>query len=182
MFSDVIDKHVPLKQHRVKKIKQPECLTSEIIDSIKTRDHYKAIGDTDQYKKWRNNVVNLIRKAKKKNYEKLIEEGANQPTTIWKIFSELGAGRQKSDSSSCTNAIKIGEHEIFKPEDMANTFNDFFVNVAETRTVRGSDYSPAIELSEQKEQLVTATGDIEKYSEKQANKVWLNSVDWFSRY
>ena len=131
LFSDVIDKHVPLKQHRVKKIKQPEWLTSEIIDSIKTRDHYKAIGDTDQYKKWRNDVVNLIRKAKKNNYEKLIEEGANQPTTIWKIFSELGAGKQKSDSSSCTNAIKIGEHEIFEPEDMANTFNDFFVNVAE---------------------------------------------------
>ena len=52
----------------------------------------------------------------------------------------------------------------------------------QTRTVRGSDYSPAIELSEQKDKLVTATGDIEKYSEKQANKVWLNSVNWFSRY
>ena len=47
-----------------------------------------------------------------------------------------------------------------------------------TRTVRGSDYSPAIELSEQKDKLVTATGDTEKYSEK----VWLNSVYWFSRY
>ena len=53
---------------------------------------------------------------------------------------------------------------------------------SKTRTVRGSDYSPAIELSEQKDKLVTATGDIEKYSEKQANKVWLNSVYWFSRY
>ena len=51
-----------------------------------------------------------------------------------------------------------------------------------TRTVRGSDYSPAIELSEQKDKLVTATGDTEKYSEKQANKVWLNSIYWFSRY
>ena len=57
---------------------------------------------------------------------------------------------------------------------------DFFLN--KTRTVRGSDYSPAIELSEQKDNLVTATGDTEKYSEKQANKVWLNSVYWFSRY
>ena len=50
----------------------------------------------------------------------------------------------------------------------------------QTRTVRGSDYSPAIELSqqsEQKDKLVTATGDTEKYSEKQANKVWLNSID-----
>ena len=32
-------------------------------------------------------------------------------------------------------------------------------NVKQTRTVRGSDYSPAIELSEQKDKLVTATGD-----------------------
>ena len=35
-----------------------------------------------------------------------------------------------------------------------------------TRTVRGSDYSPAVELSEQKDKLITATGDTEKYSEK----------------
>ena len=55
-------------------------------------------------------------------------------------------------------------------------------NYDRTRTVRGSDYSPDIELSEQKDKLVTATGDTEKYSEKQANKVWLNSVNWFSRY
>ena len=44
-----------------------------------------------------------------------------------------------------------------------------------TRTVRGSDYSPAIELSEQTDKLVTATGDTEKYSEKQANKPERNS-------
>ena len=31
-----------------------------------------------------------------------------------------------------------------------------------TRTVRGSDYSPALELSEQKDKLVTATGETEK--------------------
>ena len=59
---------------------------------------------------------------------------------------------------------------------------EFFFEHFKTRTVRGSDYSPAKELSEQKDKLVTATGDIEKYSEKQANKVWLNSVEWFSRY
>ena len=63
------------------------------------------------------------------------------------------------------------------------SFLDQSVNkTSETRTVRGSDYSPAIELSEQKDKLVTATGDTEKYSKKQANKVLLNSVYWFSRY
>ena len=58
----------------------------------------------------------------------------------------------------------------------------FYEEISKTRTVRGSDYSPAIELSEQKDKLVTASGDTEKYFEKQANKVWLNSVYWFSRY
>ena len=42
--------------------------------------------------------------------------------------------------------------------------------IDETRTVRGTDYSPAIELSEQKDKLVTATEDTEKDSDKQANK------------
>ena len=42
-------------------------------------------------------------------------------------------------------------------------YNDFNYEIGfpePTRTVRGSDYSPAIELSEQKDKLVTATGDI----------------------
>ena len=64
--------------------------------------------------------------------------------------------------------------------DIISTFKFDYQQL--TTTVRGSDYSPAIELSEQKDKLVTATGDTEKYSEKQANKVWLNSVYWFSRY
>ena len=72
--------------------------------------------------------------------------------------------------------------------DMDNFAATFFLQISfhtytvKTRSVRGSDYSPAIELSGQKDKLVTATGDTEKYSKKQANKVWLNSVYWFSRY
>ena len=62
------------------------------------------------------------------------------------------------------------------------SFHTKLVVSEKTRTVRGSDYSPAIELSEQKDKLVTATGDTENYSENQANKVWLNSIYWFLRY
>ena len=46
----------------------------------------------------------------------------------------------------------------------------FLVFKVLTRTVRGSDYSPAIELSEQKDKLVTATGDTEKYFENKPTK------------
>ena len=56
------------------------------------------------------------------------------------------------------------------------SYKSYLTNAIATRTVRGSDYSPAVELSEQKEKLVTAFGDTENYSETQANNVWLNSV------
>ena len=45
-------------------------------------------------------------------------------------------------------------------------WNELFNYLSKTRTVRGSDYSPAIELSEQKDKLRTATGDTKKYSKK----------------
>ena len=75
LFSEVVDKHIPLKQHRVKKVNQPNWLTPEIIDAMKTRDYFKAIGNKIEFKAWRNKVVKLIKQSKKLNYEKLIEEG-----------------------------------------------------------------------------------------------------------
>ena len=65
LFSEVVDKHIPLKQHRVKKVNQPNWLTPEIIDAMKTSDQYKAIGNNFQFKVWRNKVVKLIRQSKK---------------------------------------------------------------------------------------------------------------------
>lgn len=50
LLLEVTDKHVPIKQHRVKRKNQPNWLTSDIIDSIKTRDRYKALGNDSQFK------------------------------------------------------------------------------------------------------------------------------------
>lgn len=131
LFKDAVDKHAPLKQHRVKNINQPDWLTPEIIDSIKIRDRYKSLGNDDQYKIWRNKVIRLIRQSKKAHYQTLIEEGKNQPCTIWKIFSQLGAGKQKSDDSKNVNSIKIGNMKMDNPIDVANAFNNYFVTIAE---------------------------------------------------
>ena len=50
--------------------------------------------------------------SKKTSYENLIEEGNNQPSTILKISSELGAGKQKSNSASNIRSVKLGDQEI----------------------------------------------------------------------
>ena len=131
LYSEAVDKHVPLKQHRVKKVNQPNWLTPDIVDAIKTRDHFKAIGNNTEFKIWRNKVVKLIKQSKKINYERLIEEGKNQPTTIWKMFNELGAGKRRSNSSNNINSLKIGNLETEDPLEISNAFNDFFINIAD---------------------------------------------------
>ena len=58
LFLDIADKHLPLKQHRVKHQQQPKWLTGEIIDAIRTHERYKSINDNEQYTFWRNKVCN----------------------------------------------------------------------------------------------------------------------------
>ena len=72
------------------------------------------------------------------------------------MSENLGSLWYISIAGTCSKAVLKRTHNLcFREEKI-------------TRTVRGSDYSPAKELSEQKGKLVTATGDTEKYSEKQA--------------
>ena len=65
LFLQVVDKHVPLKQHRVKYKTQPQWISPEILDAIKCRDRHKSIGNENEYKLWRNKVIKLIQKSKK---------------------------------------------------------------------------------------------------------------------
>ncbi len=67
LFMDVVSKHAPLKVHRVKNEIQPNWLTTEILDAMKTRDQFKAMGSHAQYKVWRNKITSMIKKAKQ-NY------------------------------------------------------------------------------------------------------------------
>ena len=41
---------MPIKQHIVKRNNQPDWISPEILDTIKTRDRYKSLENTDEYK------------------------------------------------------------------------------------------------------------------------------------
>ena len=41
LFTEILNKHAPVKKQRVKHKYQPEWLTSEILDLIKERNKYK---------------------------------------------------------------------------------------------------------------------------------------------
>ena len=90
LLTEVLDKHAPIKNHRIKRKYQHEWPTSEILDLMKKRNKHKLNGNTDAYKALRNKVPTLIDIAKKETYRNKIEEGKSDPRTIWKLFKEFG--------------------------------------------------------------------------------------------
>ena len=126
LFLQVVDKHVPMKQHRDKHKNQPQWMTPEILDAIKNRDRQKLLGNDNEYKIWRNKVIKLIHSSKKVRYQKLIDNYKAHPGRIYKIFQAVGAGKGLHRQSTVTS-VKVGDTLIEDPTEMANEFNDFFL-------------------------------------------------------
>ena len=130
LFLQVVDANVPIKQHRVKYKNQPQWITPNILDAMKCRDRHKSLGNENEFKYWRNKVTNLIRKAKQEKYQTYIETNKGKPGSIYKLFQEVGAGK------GCRKQSEIGSFHTEEgsytedPSEIANMFNDFFVNAA----------------------------------------------------
>ena len=73
LFLEVVDANVPIKQHRVKRKNQPEWITSDLLDAMKTRDRHKSLGNETEYKHWRNKVTTMIRQSKQEKYQTYIQ-------------------------------------------------------------------------------------------------------------
>ena len=64
-FTKIIDKHLPLVTKRIKRPKQPEWITNNILLAINKRENAKKNKDEHNYKYWRNEVTKLIRVQRK---------------------------------------------------------------------------------------------------------------------
>ena len=99
IFCDIVDKHLPLRKHHVKRKQQPKWLTEDIIDAFKIRDRFKSVNNEEQYKVWRNKVNKMIKISKKRQYSEIINENSNNPASVWKLFKELGASKRNIGKS-----------------------------------------------------------------------------------
>ena len=77
------------------------------------------------YKKLRNQIVAMCKKAKKDYYSNLIAEGCANPNQLWKSIKKL----LPSKNSGSTTMLQddLGTHT--EPIDIANSFNRFFSNI-----------------------------------------------------
>ncbi|MCG8112744.1 MAG: reverse transcriptase domain-containing protein [Candidatus Thiodiazotropha taylori] len=129
LLFEVLNRHAPIKCHRIKRKYQPDWLTPEIMDLMTERNKCKINGNMGAYKCLRNKVSKLIELSKKNTYQSKIEEGKSDPKSIWKIFRELGANRKGNSCESNIN-IKLGEQTITNETELTKLFNEYFVNVA----------------------------------------------------
>ena len=129
LFSQVIDKHVPMKHQRVKRKNQPQWISPEILDAMKCRDRHKALGNMEEYRFCRNKVIKLIKNAKRNQYQTFIENNKDKPSSIYKIFKEVGAGKGPQKQTNIGSVRNANTHTE-DPTEIANIFNNFFVNIA----------------------------------------------------
>ena len=135
-----------IKTHRIKNDIQPDWINPDILDKMKQRDKLKKQCRFEEYKILRNEISKGIQEAKPSTYESKIEEGKDDPKSIWKIFKEFGASCKKGEGNDCLH-IKAGDSVISNDFDLAENSNDYFINVA-SNLKEPIEQSPFNELKE----------------------------------
>ena len=119
----MIDKHLPLREKRVKKQQQPDWMTYEIIQCMAKRDHFKSINDMVNYKTYRNRCVSLIRDAKTTYYKTCVEDHKGDSKKLWQYLRDIIPTNLKTATSSLRN--NSDNSSISDPEDMCEISTTF---------------------------------------------------------
>ena len=127
LFMDIVDTHAPMKERRVKRLKQPDWFTDEIHDAIRERDKHAKHKNYENWRFWRNKVTNLIKKAKCDYYQSFIEANMSDSKKLWEILREISP----NDKSAGPVTISEPDGELLtEPKDIADSFNDYFANIS----------------------------------------------------
>ena len=65
----------------------------------------------------------MIKASKKRQYSEIINENVNNPSSVWKLFKELGASKRNIGTSILS--LKINDKTIDNPAEISSEFNNF---------------------------------------------------------
>ena len=117
LFLPILDKHAPIIKKRIKHTIRPGWLTNEIIEQMNIRDKLSKNKKSSEYKKQRNKVLSLVRKAKKSYYNKMIESNQNI-ANLWRVTNQIIGRKISNQNTSYSN------------EYSAEDFNEYFSSLA----------------------------------------------------
>ena len=135
-FTKLYDKHFPLKKliHKNKQKQEKPWITKGIQNACKKKNllyklylKQRTIETETRYKIYKNKLTNIIRNSKKDYYHKLLEQHKNNIQGTWKILN--GIIKKGNVKPSYPNFVKKDNTIIESANEIANEFNNFFVNV-----------------------------------------------------
>ena len=120
------NKFAPLMTKRVKTTNRVPWITKEIRFAMRIRDRFKVEKNTNNYKFWRNKVLNLLRNSKNLYYQEAIKYSNGKTKKLWNHINNLSKSNHKNEPQSILldNVISIDKTVI------ANALNSHFVSVA----------------------------------------------------
>lgn len=129
----VLNSHAPLIEKRIKGKISP-WLNDEIKTEMNKRDsllrkYRKSLNilDHENFKKQRNKVNNLVKKAKSQYHQKELNESASNPEKFWKKIKSIFPVKNKE---SCSKSFLVNDNLTSDPDTIANGFCSFFTNIA----------------------------------------------------
>ena len=138
------EKHLPTKivKHNKKKHKKSCWMTYGILESINNKNKlYKRFIQTDknnielfntlknEYHIYRARLRRTIREAKRMFYTRTCLMYKNDMKKTWGVISDT---LKSSDKSKSQVEFKVGNHTIRDTDEIANHFNDYFINISYT--------------------------------------------------
>ena len=163
IFSSILNKHAPLKTFQVRNNYVP-WISNETKEAIKKRDKLKveALAENDMnklndYKVLRNRIKKQLVTDKTEYYKGKFYNKEASVGSIWNTVNDYLGTSQKSHSN--TPSMLIQNNTAFTaPRDVANTFNNFFLNKVENLT-RQTNGAPTIEPSERLKKWLDSKGE-----------------------
>jgi len=140
-ITKLLDEMAPFKKLTKKelKLKQNPWITPGILASMRTRDqlHKNFLKENildkkedlfNQYKKYRNMIISLIRKSKRKYYFDFFNKHNTNIKKTWEGIRQL-VNINKNKSVSIKLLKNENNSDITDNKEMANSFNNFFSNI-----------------------------------------------------
>ena len=127
----IIDSLAPLKQRRIKSNSEP-WVNAEILESIRERNtslhkfrKSKDARDYGEYRKHRNMVQCLVKKAKEGYIKDQLKANERDSKKTWKTLQSLGYSNKSRNREPMV--LKINVEMCHNQVEIANHVNNFFV-------------------------------------------------------
>ena len=124
LLLEALNKHAPVRHKRVRRPSLPPWLTEELKQAMAQRDRLRKDKNFADYKRQRNKVKHLVRKAKRAYFKKLVDE-ENSTSSIWRALRSITQSTNSTDIPSCLSPDKFNTHFLSVADTLGASSNNY---------------------------------------------------------